>query len=90
MAPPSSCRRNLATGVGPELSMDRWSHWLAHISRIFLHPPAIVVLLTSDVAHYSKKRSTTWVGYKVHLTEMCEPHLPLLPRACGNHIGSRL
>jgi transposase len=23
-------------------------------------------------AHYSKKRSTTWVGYKVHLTETCE------------------
>jgi len=29
-------------------------------------------------AHYSKKRSTTWVGYKVHLPESCEPHLPLL------------
>src|SRR5260221_14096699 len=29
-------------------------------------------------AHYSKKRSTTWVGYKVHLTESCEAHLPLL------------
>ena len=29
-------------------------------------------------ARYSKKRSTTWVGYKVHLTETCEkdsPHL---------------
>jgi transposase len=23
-------------------------------------------------AHDNKKRSTTWVGYKVHLTEMCE------------------
>jgi len=31
-----------------------------------------------EEAHYSKKRSTTWVGYKVHLTESCEPHLPLL------------
>lgn len=29
-------------------------------------------------AHYSKKRSTTWVGYKVHVTESCEAHLPLL------------
>jgi hypothetical protein len=29
-------------------------------------------------AHYSKKRSTTWVGYKVHLRDRCEPHLPLL------------
>ncbi len=29
-------------------------------------------------AHFSKKRSTSWVGYKVHLTESCEddrPHL---------------
>jgi len=24
------------------------------------------------------KRSLTWVGYKVHLTESCEAHLPLL------------
>jgi transposase len=29
-------------------------------------------------AHYSKKRSTTWVGYKVHLRDRCELHLPLL------------
>jgi transposase len=32
----------------------------------------------SDLAHSSKKRSTTWVGYKVHVTESCEPDLPLL------------
>lgn len=32
----------------------------------------------SDVARYSKKRSTTWVGYKVHLIESCEAHLPLI------------
>ena len=31
-----------------------------------------------EEAHYSKKRSTTWVGYKVHLTESCEAHLPLI------------
>jgi len=29
-------------------------------------------------AHYSKKRSTTWVGYKVHLTETCEKDAPHL------------
>jgi transposase len=31
-------------------------------------------------AHYSKKRTTSWVGFKVHLTETCEkesPHLIL-------------
>ena len=31
-----------------------------------------------EEAHYSKKRSTTWGGYKVHLTESCEARLPLL------------
>jgi len=25
-------------------------------------------------AHYSKKKSTSWVGYKVHLSETCEPN----------------
>jgi transposase len=39
-------------------------------------------------AHYSKKRSTTWVGYKVHLTETCEKESPHLPRACGNHLST--
>ena len=29
-------------------------------------------------AHYAKKRTTTWVGYKVHLTETCEEGLPPL------------
>lgn len=29
-------------------------------------------------AHYSVKRTTTWTGYKVHLTETCEPDLPLV------------
>jgi transposase len=29
-------------------------------------------------ARYSKKQSTSWVGYKVHLTETCDPDTPLL------------
>jgi transposase len=29
-------------------------------------------------ARYSKKRDTTWLGYKVHLTESCEEELPHL------------
>ena len=29
-------------------------------------------------ARYGKKRSTTWVGYKVHRTETCEPDAPQL------------
>jgi transposase len=29
-------------------------------------------------AHYAQKRTTSWVGYKVHLTEACEDDLPHL------------
>jgi transposase len=29
-------------------------------------------------AHYAKKRSTSWVGYKVHLTESCDDDTPHL------------
>lgn len=29
-------------------------------------------------ARYSKKRNTTWLGYKVHLTESCDDQLPHL------------
>jgi transposase len=29
-------------------------------------------------ARYSQKRSTSWVGYKIHLTESCDPDLPHL------------
>jgi len=29
-------------------------------------------------AHYAKKRTTQWVGYKVHITETCEDDLPHL------------
>lgn len=27
-------------------------------------------------AHYGRKRSTTWVGYKVHITESCDEGMP--------------
>lgn len=29
-------------------------------------------------AHYARKRSTQWVGYKIHVTEACEEGLPNL------------
>ena len=29
-------------------------------------------------AHYGNKRTTTWTGYKVHLTETCAPYAPHL------------
>jgi transposase len=41
-------------------------------------PPASVLIQSpyDPDAHYSKKRSTTWVGYKGHYTETCEPIRP--------------
>src|SRR5215469_7594240 len=42
-------------------------------------PAALYISSPYDLdAHYSKKRTTSWVGFKVHLTEACEkdsPHL---------------
>jgi transposase len=43
--------------------------------------PASLLLIASPYdpdVHYAKKRATTWIGYKVHLTEACDddgPHL---------------
>lgn len=43
-------------------------------------PPASLFINSPyDVeAHYARKRSTTWTGYKVHLTEVCEEDAPHL------------
>lgn len=38
-------------------------------------------------AHDAKKRSTTWVGYKVHLSETCEEDLPHLISHVETTIG---
>ena len=38
-------------------------------------PPASVMISSpyEPDAHYAKKKTTSWVGYKVHLSETCEP-----------------
>jgi len=43
-------------------------------------PPAPLLINTPyDIeARFSKKRETSWVGYKVHLTETCDPDAPSL------------
>jgi transposase len=42
-------------------------------------PSALFISSPYDVeAHYAKKHTTSWIGYKVHLTETCEPELPRL------------
>lgn len=43
-------------------------------------PPSSLLICTpyDPEARFSKKRSTTWTGYKVHLTESCDEDLPHL------------
>jgi len=44
-----------------------------------LPPAALLIQSPHDVqARYGIKRTTTWTGYKVHLTETCEEDLPNL------------
>ena len=58
-------------GSGP---MVRWR------TRADGFPPSLLMVASpydADV-HYAKKRTTAWIGYKVHVTETCEengPHL---------------
>lgn len=42
-------------------------------------PSALFIRSPYDLqAHYARKHTTTWIGYKVHLTETCEEDLPHL------------
>ena len=57
----------------PEAGLVRW--------RCAEDLPPSALLITSPYdseARYSKKRSTEWTGYKVHLTETCDDDLPHL------------
>jgi len=51
-------------------------------------PPAALAIRSpyDDEVRFSQKRETTWVGYKVHVTETamkrCHPHYP-----CRNYFG---
>jgi len=42
-------------------------------------PSALMISSPYDLdAHYAKKRTTSWIGYKVHITETCEDNAPHL------------
>ncbi len=44
-----------------------------------LPPASLFISSPYDLdAHYSQKRTTSWVGYKVHLTESCDDDFPHL------------
>lgn len=46
--------------------------------KISLHRAGLLCTPYDPEAHYSTKRSTTWTGYKVHLTESCDDEAPHL------------
>ena len=50
---------------------DNEIHWREYNDS----PPASVMISSpyEPDAHYAKKRNTSWVGYKVHVSETCEP-----------------
>ena len=53
-------------------------HWRTR-EKFNLPPSGKTIASPYDVeARYSNKRGTTWHGYKVHLTETCEPDAPHL------------
>ncbi|SEP39665.1 hypothetical protein SAMN04487843_11538 [Methylobacterium sp. ap11] len=43
-------------------------------------PPSLPMIASpyDPETHYAKKRSTTWIGYRVHLTETCDADRPRL------------
>lgn len=42
-------------------------------------PSSLMINSPYDLdAHYAKKRTTSWIGYKVHITETCEDDTPHL------------
>ncbi|GAC1613936.1 MAG: hypothetical protein NVS4B3_28420 [Gemmatimonadaceae bacterium] len=57
--------------------VDDTLHWRTDAHGI---PPSLLFISSPyDVdAHYAKKRTTEWVGYKVHLSETCDDDLPHL------------
>jgi transposase len=52
-------------------------HWRTEAEGV---PPSALFIASpyDPEAHFAKKRSTSWVGYKVHLTESCEENQPHL------------
>jgi len=54
-----------------------FAHWRTDKEGI---PPSVLLISSPyDVeAHYAKKHTTSWVGYKVHVTETCDDQAPHL------------
>jgi transposase len=68
---------------------DWWGGTRLHWREADNIPPAAQFISSpSDAeAHYARKHTTQWVGYKVHLTESCEDDLPQLITNVDTTIG---
>lgn len=52
-------------------------HW--RTAELGTPPSPLMISSPYDLdAHYAKKRTTSWIGYKVHITEACEDDAPHL------------
>ena len=63
-----------ANGPGEDGMRVRWRTTVEGL-------PASLLMVASPYdpeVHYAKKRTTTWIGYKVHLTEACDDERPHL------------
>jgi hypothetical protein len=76
-APADSRNPDLCTKASTNSFSEADIQWRTEAEGV---PPSALFIASpyDPEAHLAKKRSTSWVGYKVHLTESCEddqPHL---------------
>ena len=64
----------------PAASDEGGGGWVVRQRETADLPPSALVIRSpyEDEARYNTKRSTSWVGYMVHLTETCDPERPHL------------
>ena len=64
-------------GVDPELPDGRDGPALANREGGIAAAARFISSPYDPDAHYARKHATSWVGYKVHLTETCEDDTPI-------------
>ncbi len=74
LVPAEACAKRGTDGPGEDGMLVRWRTTVEGF-------PTSLLMVASPYdpdVHYAKKRSTTWIGYKVHLTETCDDERPHL------------
>jgi len=74
LVPAEACAKRGMDGPGEDGMLVRWCTTVEGF-------PTSLLMVASPYdpdVHYAKKRSTKWIGYKVHLTETCDDERPRL------------